>query len=702
MIRRILVWGLVILLGGVACSHATIPESEVALSPGATAVPLAPAGALKIQVAHDGLYQLSAADLEPVGLEATTLAAEFVRLSRHGRDIPIWVDSTGPTLYFYGQAPTSRYERVATYVLRWGSGGGPLMEEVTLASGEQEPAVSATNEKHVEQNHAYVARATGAVAEPWFWGRLVAGEPISAGFTLPELSGDTGSVTLSIWGASTDAAVDPDHRVAVTLNGQPIATLEWDGETVFTSTLPVPAGVLRSGDNELVVAATGDTGSLIDLAYLDWIDVAYQVPIRLQGGALELDRFVGSLSLDQVSLLFDVTDPAAPAVVKTNPARWQVVAETDLVALGTGGGRRPERILPLRRSDWSSPEHQADMVIIAPLALADLLTPLVDARRSQGLAVVIVPVEDIGDEFGDGSITPDAINAFLRSSHQSWGAPLLRFVLLIGEATYDYQNYLGLEPLYHVPTALVPVQYGGETVSDSRLTDLDGDARPDIAIGRWPVSAPDQVVQLVQRTLNYEAAGTPATASLFVADNSEPGFAAMSDRLIQGAGLDETAVRLYGASGDETVASWNAGTWLVNYTGHGSLNLWGKTEMLSQDRVGELGKGSRPPIVTQLTCLAGLFAHPQQNSLAETMLLSRTGPVAIVAATSLTLPTNQEPFAASLLAALADPGVLTVGEALLVAQQAPELDHVGGQEIIDTFNLLGDPAIQVVRPGINP
>jgi len=45
------------------------------------------------------------------------------------------------------------------------------------------------------------------------------------------------------------------------------------------------------------------------------------------------------------------------------------------------------------------------------------------------------------------------------------------------------------------------------------------------------------------------------------------------------------------------------------------------------------------------------------------------------------------------------PPVETVGEALLAAQQSPELNYRGGQEIIDTFNLLGDPALLIARPG---
>ena len=158
----------------------------------------------------------------------------------------------------------------------------------------------------------------------------------------------------------------------------------------------------------------------------------------------------------------------------------------------------------------------------------------------------------------------------------------------------------------------------------------------------------------------------------------------MTGRLVAGSALPDDAVeRLDGPPNEGLIAAWNAGAWLVTYTGHGSLQLWGKDNILSSEAVSELSPGpAAAPIVLQLTCLTGLFAHPEVTSLSERLLAQEGGPVLTVAATSLTLSSQQEPFAREFLAALLDPEVERIGDAL---QRAKESLDVDGAEFLPRF-----------------
>ncbi|MBK9054715.1 MAG: hypothetical protein IPL78_28555 [Chloroflexi bacterium] len=207
-----------------------------------------------------------------------------------------------------------------------------------------------------------------------------------------------------------------------------------------------------------------------------------------------------------------------------------------------------------------------------------------------------------------------------------------------------------------------------------------------------------------RETLAYEQ-GTASPVSIFSADGTEGQFSTFADNLISQNNLPEAdVVKLYGQPTSALTTAWNEGAWLVTYNGHGSLDMWGKDEVFTLDAVtGLRPRTSSTPIVLQFTCLTGLFAHPNTTFISEAMLTHENGPVLIIAATSLTLPNNQEPFAQSLLRGLQNPANQRMGDALLEAQhqldvtQAPWL-----QEIVDTFGLLGDPSALIVRPQNNP
>ena len=65
------------------------------------------------------------------------------------------------------------------------------------------------------------------------------------------------------------------------------------------------------------------------------------------------------------------------------------------------------------------------------------LEPLVAARQKQGLRVAVVDVEQVYDTFSDGEPGPEAIRAFVQYANSHWPAPAPRYLLLVGDASYD-------------------------------------------------------------------------------------------------------------------------------------------------------------------------------------------------------------------------------------------------------------------------
>ena len=204
--------------------------------------------------------------------------------------------------------------------------------------------------------------------------------------------------------------------------------------------------------------------------------------------------------------------------------------------------------------------------MIAHPTLLAAVEPLVALRQRQGLATELVDVTDVYDEFSFGQRTPYAIRDFLANAATRWrSAP--RYVLLVGDASFDPKNYLGFGDFDLVPTKLVPTAYL-KTDSDDWLVDFDEDGIPDLAIGRLPARTPAEATLFVSKILSREAA-LAATASragwarnvLLVSDENdefdfEAATAALRQKLPAGFSTEQVVVRQLGAAaGGDVVAA---------------------------------------------------------------------------------------------------------------------------------------------------
>ncbi len=602
---------------------------------------------LKINITETAVYQLSLKDLQENGLDIDTIDAQNLHLSTAGTAVPYAIQQN--SLIFSGKAPGSRYTAVRPYILTVGRVGKLVSETAVIL-----PTDANSHTITLEENLIYESRARHDENAPvWFWHKINQGQQITLDVNLTDVFDGAGTLILTLWGFSDNAAILNDHEFDVMVNGRFIQTIRWDGATHLTTELQLPPNSLQNGNNEIILDNSKPGASPLDIFYLDKLLIQYQI---------------------------NPTTTNAQPIIK-----------------------QPADLNLMRKSNWRSPAAGADFIIISTDGLMPTLAPLVAHRQAEGLQVATVPVAEIYDEFGFGEASPESIHDFLIHAATQWPQPRPHYVLLVGDATTDYHGYLTPPPVHHIPSPLVAVQYSGETVSDARLADIDGDLKPDLAIGRWPVVDKTAVSTLIERTIAYEketATGNGHVGKItFAADPSEPTFMRMIDRIM----ANGQATITVPTTPNELQAAWQAGSWLTAYVGHGSLGRWGQINLLDANAL----KQPMPPIMLQFTCLTGLFAHPTQQSLSELMLDAPNGPTLIVGATSLTLSQFQEPFARNLIEGLQETPVLSevevavirMGDAFLQAKRdLPTSQSTDMQEISDTFVLFGDPTAHIVRP----
>ncbi len=704
-IRRFLI--VLALLGLMAFSAVGCGESDEAL-------PQGPATMAKLLVPEDGMYQVTAAELKAAGLGWHHVDVNQLRLLHRGHEQPLWVQRTDGevTLRFYGQASHSRYATNNVYFLQ--HDGGPA---IRMAAHKVEGQTAATDlvKQYVatvraEENVRYEPRVNEG--EHWFWASLPAPRAKTFDVSLSDLAPGAASLTVEVW-ASTEAPASPDHHLRVAVNGQLVADEEFDGQGRHTITAEVPAGLLQEAANAISIEAPGDTGVAADVVFVDWIAIDYPRFLIAEGdrlafegaGRMQLSGFTGPVTL------FDVTAP--DDVVRVSGIQEeQHEGETRAVftgesgrqylAVGPTGYRRPARIArAVTEPDLSVAGSGADYLAIGPPDLLEPLQPLLDRREQQGLRVTSVPIEAVYDQFHHGLPEPDAIRKFLKHAVASW-EPAPQYVLLVGDASYDPRGYITPAEANRVPSFLVSTVFGGETASDTAFAQLDDDLKPDVAIGRMPARTPEQVRVLVEKARAYEeqaSTGAWRRRILAVADGQDPSFRSDAQAFLDGFSdkyhtelLDPEAGAT--GAGQEVQHRLDDGNLLVAYFGHGSVTQWGKDRIFTTADVASLGNGERLPVMLNMTCLTGLFTHPKVESLAETLLWEpEGGAVAVLAPTSLTLPTDQSFLSQALVEALLADSDATLGQIFLRAQRQVPTEGAGTRDVMQTFLLFGDPAL---------
>lgn len=655
---------------------------------------LAAGDAIKIGVGEEGIHRVTRAELIAAGLDAVA-DLNALRLYADGSEVAMAIEDN--TIVFYGRPIDTASTGIRSYWLTSDEGGGSRMQ----VAGS--PAAPATARRSflttVERREKSLYAA--AIRNPeidGFVGPIVStdpAKPTTQSLHLRHIDrAERALLTVSLQGA-TDFEGEGDHRVAVSLNGHPIAELAFNAQQVLTRDFDIPAERLADDNVIAFVALNGEA----DLSVVLSVAITYAHTFEadddrllavVEGG--RQTTFTG-FSGDDV-LLYDVTMPAHPVRIEAIATSGSVtftapsIGARTILALRTSLISRPASLA--RNVPSSLHTAAADIAIVTHPSFLAALAPLVELRRAEGFTIVVASTEDVYDEFGFSAKDPLAIRAFLARV-----AP--RYALLVGDASFDRRNRLGLGDYDFVPTQLVATDLL-HTASDSWLTDFDSDNAPDVPIGRLPVRTLDEAKAAIAKIVAYERGTAPASRSLlFVTDGDASldfnvATAAIVESVPTGfaiTGVDARAAGTEAARQQLLSAFGNA--LLVNYVGHGSIERWGADVLLHRGDAPNLHAAARPPVVVAMTCLNGYFHDLYTDSLAEALLRADGGAIAVWASSGLTSPDAQVPVNEAFLHELLGRGRLVrLGDAIAAAQRTATTPDVR-----KTFILFGDPATQI-------
>jgi len=726
------------------------PEADAQLEPlglTGTGIPWAPPEpGWRVKVRNNGFYRLTYTELATAGLPVASLDPRTIKMLNMGNEIAIrvvgesdGVFNSGDSIEFYGESIDSKYTWDNIYWLTYGGTNGLRMGTRNGTPGAGSTPASHTTNLHIEDNIYYFTNAPGTEDLERFFGAFIyayqPNTPVSwtKTFTLAAPYNGAAQMKISMIGYLS-STLNPDHHVRVTLNGEQIGDIYWDGVTWGNLVMPVRAGLLVAGTNTLVVTGVNDTVVGQEMLYVDEIDLDYPNTFAAVSNELWFKNAAAGTYLYQLTgfttnqvEVYDVTNPADVEQI-INPAisgsGTYTVRFSDVIGGATQylakAGSTFLTVQGIETADTASnlrdTANGADHIIITPRAFWTQSETLRAYRAGQGLRAVKVDLQDVYDEFNYGIASAYAIRDFLEYTYNSWSKPSPSYVVLMGDGHYDAKNYENRNKVNYIPPYLAPVDpWLVETAADNRyVTFKDAlgyrDVMPDMMMGRMSVSSTAEATAFVNKTIAYEANAVEDWQNqlLFVADNADSGgnFPTISDSLISCCmsptyGAAKVYYRVTHTTAADAkaavLAGINSGKLMVNYIGHASKADWGEERYFGTADVAGLTNGYKQPIILAMACYDGYYQMPYTSQyFATAEVVTRAdgkGAVASWSPTGLGVASGHDYLNRGFFNAYFITKVPTVGQATL-AGKLNLWSTSSNLDLLDTYILFGDPALQ--------
>ena len=559
------------------------------------------------------------------------------------------------------------------------------------------------------------------------------------------------------------------HTISVFINSSvaPFANIAFTGTDLKTLSISMPANFSNfiAGTNTIRIKTDSTyvpAGGTYDQIYLDKVEVIYFADADSNSsGQIELiqqesdtiQSIIG-LASNQISV-YDITQSnrykklSNLSINNSGPYNLNFFANSDNGDLGEhylivedSAILKPINLSltlghdnPLKNSD-----RKADLLVIGHKVLVDAAFNLISARKEQGLIVASITLDQIYAEFSNGKRSSAAIREFIRYTQTNWSTPAPRFVLFLGDATYDPKNHnvdyesetVSLEKAT-MPIPLIPGRYINYASDNWFATSNNSNHMPTISIGRLPTNDPAILEAYINKMLDYESGILIPTLGIkkmtFIVDSDtayDEGFRSHSDDLINidslelGGFTSTTIDRTEHANNAETrtaiIDAFNDSTFLINYIGHGASNIWAHTSIFGNTQANNL-TNSKLPITVALNCENNMFylpgSDPMWLTLGEQLIFNeKGGAIVFLGSTTMTTPPAQIKVATAFYNELGNIAKLPyhdvrIGEIFLRAKIASG-ENIYVKDMVQSFTLFGDPSMPLpaevftpIKPG-NP
>lgn len=613
---------------------------------------------------------------------------------------PIRVNSDG-SVEFFGSGQDSKYSGYGIYYLIVGDAPGMRIQVATDLGAGSTAAQTYLLRVTERPRSNYVSGLVNGEHENWF-GPLVAPTAETAmPISLSEVA-QTGPNTFAKIRVRLQGYYGPDHLVTVRFNNFTAGTVSFAAKENREFEFDVPASEVVSGVNNFYLRSSA---SSLDYSLIDEVSVTYErrlvasdQKIRFGVSAGDSARIAGfagsSIKVYEVYSHNARNEVDVQPEVVNGTFGFSLSAESrnrEFVAIAETVTEPVAMIKPNAPSSWHSLSNSADLLIVTSNEFRSAADDLAALRTAQGIPASVVLVDDIGDEFGYGVSSPDALRTFFLHASSNWsGNP--GYVLLFGDSSYDYRNYLGLAQTRNfVPTKMIET-FDMETSSDGWLVDFNDDGVEDLSIGRFPVVNTTEAFNAVAKLVRYDAYNGSTSQSAGLAadtffeilngelDNILPG--SVSSTRIERSVLGDSAM------GQQIRDVANTGPTMVSYLGHGTTVGWTSANVFNANHAAQL-TNEKLSFYMLMTCLNGYMSDAQADGFAERLVKAPNAAIAAWASSGSTYASGQISMSQNVVSRVFSNNQ-RIGDIVRLAKQTSS-----DMDARRTWMLFGDPTVQI-------
>lgn len=660
---------------------------------------------VRIGVKTEGFYRVSRAELQTAGFDLTAPTNRW-QLYVNGVEQAINIGGSGDYIEFYGRGIETLYADTQTYFLVVGTTDGKRIGNMIRRRVSGSVISKSYSQYFYKKERAvYLQALLNGDAENIF-GSVVSADSGMVTFNLSgvDYTSPTASIDLTLQGVTRT-----NHQTKLFINNTEVGILEGANFSSMTGRFTFSTGILNEGSNTLrMITLNNVPGNISDNSLFDSLKINFARRYLADQNRLSFyvpnykTSYAENFSSSNIRV-FDTTNSDTPILlngltVEQSNGTFRVNLPSNrsriMYAVENSGLLMADSVSSNNPSTLSTPAHNAEMIVVSHKDFLTQANDWANYRRTQGLTVEVVRIEDVYDEFNYGVLSADCIRNFLEYAKNNWQTPP-KYVLLLGDASYDPKNYLGTGGNF-LPTRMVDTVYS-EAPSDETMADFNNDGLAEIAVGRIAARDAAAVTLAYNKLTAFEQTIGQAHSrnALFASDLPDGyDFEGVSNRLCAQLPATINCVKINRGQPNaaaDLVTSLNQGKFLVNYAGHGNSAVWAAPGFFSGSQAGQMTNGNNLSIFTMLTCLNGYFVQPT-DSLSEILMKNPNGgAVSAWASSGLTTPDIQEIMATRFFNQINVGNLTRLGDLIKDAKTTIN----SGRDVRLSWILLGDPAMKV-------